>query len=434
MHFPAVEDIEHALDPVDLPSLARVSYTPRAPEVDDVPARTEDALDALGIDLDAGATVALGVGSRGIADIEPITRTVVTRLQEDGYEPIIVPAMGSHGGGTPAGQRDVLAELGILPTRVGCRIDDRIDTNRIGRASIAGSVLEVPFATAATEADAVIPINRVAPHTSFDGSIESGLCKMLSVGFGKRAGARQVHRYGLTHGFEPYLEAVLPVILSEVYVPGGIAIVENAAERTADVVGVPGESLPDAERELLARARELSPTLPFDAIDLLIVDAIGKDVSGTGMDPNVIGRRLDGSAPPPHAPTVDRIYVRSLTERTRGNANGVGFADAVHRDVATAIDVEATYVNVLTSGYPRKAALPMVMPTDEQAIRALIGSLGAIESDRLRLAWIPNTSELSTMRISPALFEATDDPAIAVAGWEDVHFTEGALATRSISG
>lgn len=427
MQFPDRGAITPLLEDVTVPPIARVSYDPPTPAVEQVPKATQSALGDLNLALTGGEQIGIAVGSRGIHDIVPVVETVVSSLREQGAEPVLIPAMGSHGGATAEGQQAVLAELGLTEEQVGCPIDDRMTTSVIAQASIGGQTLDVHVANAAIEADAVIPINRVKPHTSFSGRIESGLCKMVVVGLGKQPGARVFHRHGTTHGFVTVLERLYAEIRRAIDLPGGIGIVENAADRTARIVGIPGSSLIEREAAVLEQARSHLATLPFGETHLLIVDRIGKDISGTGMDTNVIGRMGRGAERAPTAPAIERIYARSLTEDSNGNGNGVGFADVIHRDLAEALDLQATYANALTSGNPEKAALPLVVPTDEQALQALVASLGAVPPDELRVAWIRDTSDLSTMWLSEPLFAEVTDPAVRLESWTDLAFADGRL-------
>lgn len=433
MSFPSAADLEGLVPSSDLPPLARVRYDPPQPVVEDRDAAVEYTLDQLIGGVDPGSTIAIGVGSRGIDRIDQLTAQVVDILENRGFDPYIVPAMGSHGGGTASGQRAVLEGLGITPSSVNCPIEASMETTTIGTADIVTTTVEVPFSTAALSADLVLPINRIAPHTSFNGRIESGIAKMLVVGFGKREGARLLHRLGRTYGFVDTIEAILPVVFDVVSTGGGMGIVENGDKRVADVTPIPRDGLLTIEAEVLRRARDLLPTYPFDTIDLLVVDTMGKDISGTGMDPNVIGRPGTGGSVPPGASSVERIYVRSLSPGSKGNANGIGLADIVNSDVYDAMDPQATYANVLTSGYPEKAAIPMVMPTDELAIHALVESLGARSRDDLRIAWIGHTGGLSRFRASEALLRRIDDPDIHIEEWLEVEFVEGELVGSAIS-
>lgn len=432
MGFPDATTLDSLIESVDLPPMGHVRYDPPTPQTTDIETATEEALVEFAENLVPGSTVGIGVGSRGITDIVPITRTTIDWLRERDLEPRIIPAMGSHGGGTALGQRSVLSELGISADSMDCPIDASMDTTVIGMATLESTTVDVYASTAVLEADAIIPINRIAPHTSFTGSVESGICKMIVVGWGKREGARTVHRLGRTFGFDQTLAALLPTFNDVCHIPGGIGILENAYEQTAEIVPLSGPDFLDREASLLPRARKLLPTLPFEHIDLLIVDEMGKDVSGTGMDPNVTGRPGPGLSAPPGSSAIERIYVRSLTERTDGNANGIGLADAIHQDVAEDIDFTSTYANVLTSGYPSKAALPLALPTDEQAIYALIGSLGAISPEDVNLVWIRNTGDLTCFRASRSLLESCNVSTIEVEHWESIGFDEGKIVPTII--
>ncbi len=425
MRVPDLAAIESLLEPIELPPIAHVRYEPASPVLDDVPGATLAALEELQIDLPPGSTIAVGVGSRGIHDISTVVTTTVEWLHDAGFEPTIVPSMGSHGGASASGQRAVLTEFGITPERLGCPIDARMDTSVVGTATLGTSTFDVHLATAALETDALLPINRIKPHTGFSGRIESGVCKLLVVGMGKQPGARTVHRYGKIHGFEPTIEASIAAIDAAVPILGGIGIVENVHDTTAHVVGLLPDQLIDAESRWLTKAREYLATLPFDHIDCLVVDEIGKDISGTGLDTNVVGRVDPVADMPRGVPSITRIYVRGLTEATHGNANGLGMADIVHRDVFDEFDTESTYTNALTSGSLQYAAIPLVLPDDRTAISAAVGSLGAIEPSALELAWISDTATLTTFRVSEALTHELPTEA-TIETWEAITFTDGA--------
>lgn len=425
MQFPDASDVAPWVEPVTWPTFARVRYAPDTPAVADIPRATRGAMDSLPFDLPAGASVGVAVGSRGIHAIDEVVETVVDELTAQGYDPVLVPAMGSHGGATADGQVEVLESLGITTERLGCPVDARMDTTVVGTAEVGGHAVDVHVGTAALEVDGVLPINRVKAHTGFAGPVESGLCKMLLIGLGKQPGARLAHQTVIRTGFEAYVAEALPVLTDAVPVIGGVAIVENFEDETAEIVGVPGDRLIEREAALLERAIEYMPTLPFDDLDILVVDEIGKNVSGTGMDTNVIGRAdhtQDRSIP---GPDIGRIYVRSLTEATHGNANGVGLADVVHRTVAAEIDLHQTYANVITSGGITHAALPMVMPTDETALGVVRGSLGTTHPDDLRMAWIEETGSLESFRISSSLAEEADVPGLDVRGYDELTFSDG---------
>jgi len=411
MEFPDAEAVESVLDPVAVPEFARVSYQPETPTVADVPAATRAAVADLPLaDLAAGDTVAVCLGSRGITDVATVASTVVDALRERDLEPVAVPAMGSHGGASAAGQRETLASLGLTPERLGCPVEADMGTVSLGESALGH---EVYAARVAVEADGVLALNRVKPHTNFTGEVESGVSKMLAVGLGKQAGASAFHECAMAEGYEPTIRAAVDVVREELPLLGGVAVVENFDDETGRVEGLPAGDLPDAETALLEDAREWMPTLPFDDLDVLVVERMGKDVSGTGMDTNVLGRyRLLGAAEPDR-PSIDRVVALALTPGTHGNASGVGLADVTTRRAATAIDLEATYTNVLTSGSLRRASLPVVMPTDELALRAALTSTGPYDAGTARVAWVRDTSHLSSFWVSEAL-AADAPPSVAV--------------------
>ncbi|MDL5363777.1 lactate racemase domain-containing protein [Halalkalicoccus sp. NIPERK01] len=421
MEFPDTRTVEATLDPVEFPRFAAVEYDPPTPEVADPVAAAREALDALPLGPPkTGKRIAVGVGSRGIHDLVPVTRAVVSELEERGFDPVIVPAMGSHGGATAEGQRETLAALGVTEQGVECRIDARMDVMEVGETERE----PVYLSRAAHEADAVLVVNRVKPHTNFTGEIESGLCKMLAVGLGKHRGAQAVHRDALSRGYVPAITEALDEIREEVRVLGGIALVENSEDRTEHIEGVPAEALPNREGELLERAREYMPTLPFSDLDVLVVDRIGKDVSGTGMDTNVIGRYEVLNADDPSEPDIDRIVVRGLTEATHGNGQGIGLADLTTTSVIESLDLGQVYTNALTSGSLSKARLPVALPTDELALTAALSSIGSYDPETVRVAWIRDTGHLSSFRVSKALVEDQVEH-LSVTGDERLRFEEG---------
>lgn len=422
MQFPDADAIDRVLDPVNPPPFARVSYEPETPTLDDVSGATEVAVTDLPLsDLEPGATVAVGLGSRGITDIVAVAETVVAVLRARDLEPVVVPAMGSHGGASAEGQTDALAGLGLTAERLDCPIDARMATEMVGRSDLGA---EVHLAESVLEADATIVVNRVKPHTNFTGRIESGLSKMATVGLGKQPGARSFHDTALVEGYVPTIETTLAVVQDAIDLRGGVAIVENFRDETALVEGVPGDEMPDAEVPLQTKAREWMPTLPFDAIDVLVVDRIGKNISGAGMDTNVIGRYRVLNADDPETPAIKRIVARGLTETTHGNGNGIGLADVTTRRLADELDLQQVYTNALTSASLSKASLPVVMPDDERAFRAAISAIGRWESESVKIAWIRDTGHLSEFRVSPGLLDEAPD-AVSVEGWQSLAFENG---------
>lgn len=403
MEFPDEETIKAVLEEKTLPTFRKVTYEPQTPEVADVREAARTAVASLSLDdLPEGATIAVGVGSRGIHDIVPIAKTVISELSSDGYNPVVVPAMGSHGGATSEGQRRVLEEIGLTEAALGCPIDACMDTTAVG-TTVSGN--EVPFSAAALATDGIIVINRIKPHTNFTGCFESGLCKILTVGLGKQDGAQAVHEAALVDGYVETIERALEVISENTPVLGGVGIVENFYDRTAHVEGIPITELPDAEEHLLEKANDWMPTLPFDDIDLLVVEEIGKDVSGAGMDTNVIGRYHVLNTEDPERPAIKRIVVLGLTEATHGNGQGIGLADLTTTDTISALDLDQVYTNALTSSSLSKARLPVALPSAEHAVMAAVATIGTYVPETARIVWIQNTAHLSEFRISEALLD-----------------------------
>ncbi|MFB6221552.1 MAG: DUF362 domain-containing protein [Halolamina sp.] len=422
MRFPDEADLADVLASPPLPAFADVRYEPKTPELDDPAGAARAELDSLPLDdLPAGGTVAVGLGSRGIHDILPVARAVIDELRERGFEPVVVPAMGSHGGASAEGQRRTLAGIGLTEEALGCPIDASMETTLLGESAIGAPV---PFSTAALDADGILVINRVKAHTNFTGRFESGLTKMATVGFGKQPGAKATHERALTEGYVPVLAAAYEVVREETPLLGGVAIVENFHDRTAVVEGVAAADLPEAEEPLKARADEYMPTLPYDDLDVLVVDEIGKDVSGAGMDTNVIGRYQVLNTGDPDTPDISRIVVRGLTEATHGNGNGIGLADVTTQRAVEQLDLDQVYTNALTSASLSKAKLPVVLPDDEHALDAALSAIGSYDPETVRVAWIRDTGHLSEFRVSAALAE--DPPAgVDVEEWLSLSFEDG---------
>jgi len=422
MEFPDEATVSAVLDPVEFPVFRDVRYDPPTPELEDVPGAAREAVDALAVEaLPPGATVAVGVGSRGITDLVPVVDAAVDRLREHDLDPVIVPAMGSHGGATAEGQREVLEAVGVTEESVGAPIDPRMGTVVLGESDLGAPV---PFAEAALEADATLVVNRVKAHTNFSGPFESGLSKMITIGLGKQRGASAAHERALVEGYVPVIEAALEVIREHVDLLGGVAVVENFEDETAEVRGIRAEALPGAEADLLERAYEYMPTLPYDDLDVLVVERIGKDVSGAGMDTNVIGRYQVLNADEPETPHIKRILVLGLTEATHGNGQGIGLADLTTADTVEDLDLDQVYANALTSSSFSKARLPLALPTDELALTAAVSGVGPYDAETARIAWIRDTGHLSAFRVSPAL--ARDPPEhVEVVGRSRLTFEAG---------
>ena len=299
-----------------------------------------------------------------------------------------------------------------------------MDTEHLGISAIGG---EVHHATAALDADGVLAINRVKAHTNYDGEFESGLTKMLTIGLGKQVGAKSVHEQALVEGYEAAIESAFEVVTERSPVLGGIALVENFHDETAAVEGVPVSALPDREAALLERAYEYMPTLPYEDLDVLVVDRIGKDVSGAGMDTNVIGRYEVLNTDDPDSPAIRRIVVRGLTDATHGNGQGLGIADVTTAAVTEELDLDQVYTNALTSGSLSKARLPVVLPNDRLALETAVTTVGPYDPETIRVAWIRDTSHLSSFRVSEAL-AAEDHDHVEVVGSAPLSFDDGAAS------
>lgn len=425
MEFPDRSDISSLIEPQPSPQFARVGYDPPTETLTEPLAATRAELPSLPFDdLEDGASVAIGVGSRGIHRIDEITAEVVSYVEDRGFEPVVVPAMGSHGGATPGGQLGTLETLGITEEAIGAPIDARMDVEKLGEIDVDGTTTPVYFSTAAFEADAALVINRIKPHTNFTGRIESGLCKMLTVGFGKQRGAQAFHSTALKQGYVPTIESIIEVIRESVPLLGGLALVENFHEELGHVEAIPADSLENREPALLERAREEMPALPTDDLDLLVVDTLGKAISGAGMDTNVIGRYRVLNAPDPERPSIKLIYARGLTEKTQGNGNGIGLADITRQAAADQLDLQKTYANALTSGSLAKAKIPPVAPDDELALRVALNALGGYDPETVRVAWIEDTAHLTEFRVSEALLEEISD-RVSVIDRERLVFEDG---------
>jgi hypothetical protein len=345
-----------------------------------------------------GTRVALGVGSRGIDRLDEVVRAAAAEIRRLGAEPFVVPAMGSHGGATPEGQVEVLAHYGVTPEAIGCPIRASMETVQLGAVED-----DVPVwfdRLAASEADVVVPINRVKPHTDFHADVESGLVKMITIGLGKQKGADVFHARGFEQ-FAHLLPAVLERTLQQVSIPFGVALVENGHARLSLIEAVPGERIWAREQELLRLARERMPRLPGEAIDVLIVDQLGKDISGIGSDTNVVNRYYFG--PLPFTPRIQRLIVRDLTPDTEGNASGIGLADVVLKRAVDKIDPVQTYMNCITAKTPEGARVPITVETDRQALYVALACCLQVETSSSKLARIRDTKHLEEFWASEPL-------------------------------
>lgn len=403
--------IEQLLKDIPLPRMVKVRQNFHAPEIEDVAAAVQQAISDADVlpRIAAGDRVAVAVGSRGIADIPILTREVVRAVKSVGGQPFIIPTMGSHGGATAEGQLDVLKQLGVTEQSVEAPILSSMDVIEVGRLD---NGLPVFTDKHAYEADKVIVINRIKPHTAFRGPVESGLMKMITIGLGKQKGADAAHAYSFRYMAE-HVPQMAKITLAKVPIIFGLGSIENAYDRPAKIVAVPAEKLEAVEPELLLEAKSLMPKIMFNPMDVLIVDEIGKDISGDGMDPNITGRYATPYAS--GGPDVARIVVLGLTEKTHGNANGIGLADVTTRRVYDETTPEYGYANALTSTVVGVVKMPMVLETEKQAVKAAIKTCNAFDLEKARIVRIHNTLHLEEIYISESLLEeAKSNPNIEI--------------------
>ena len=373
----------------------------------DVRAEARDRLQHSGFAarVPPGARIAIGVGSRGIANIAEIVRSTVDYWRAHGAFPFLFPAMGSHGAATPEGQAAVLAHFGITEQSMGCPVVSRADVVSLGRT---GDGIEVFMDAAAHAADAVMIVARVKWHTIFSGRVESGLMKMMAIGMAKFAGARQYHTHAGHLGLEHVICTVGRRVLQSGKMVGGLAVVEDAHHHTARLDAVPAERMEERDAENLALAKSWMPRLPCD-LDVLIVDEMGKNISGTGMDAKVVNRGPAGEYNPwPGLPSIQRIFVRALDPKTSGNALGIGMADATTDRLVGQIDWEATRINALSSSLPSRIRVPAHFASDREGLEWVAATAGKLDPADVTYGWIRNTLELDRLAVSPSLRPALD--------------------------
>jgi hypothetical protein len=399
--FPKI-DLPHLAD-VSIPPMLRVRLNhPKGGPIADVAGAVDEALAKSRrlADLRSGAGVAVAVGSRGIAHIPEVVAGAVAHLKGRGFAPFIVPAMGSHGGATAEGQAGVLAHLGVTEESVGAPIRATMETVEYG-ATLHG--IPCRFDKNAAEADAVLCINRVKSHTSFDRPIESGLTKLVAVGLGKQVGASNVHRLG-PRGYTEVLPALARIAIDNSPIAYGVALVENANRQLVVIEGVEPDDFAATDERLLKLAKSLTARLPFERVDGLIVEWIGKEISGAGMDPAVVGRVGIRSIPDPGKPFVNKLAVLGVTEDSYGNAVGLGNADYTTLRVANRIDLLPMYMNSITAAGTESARIPAVLADDRTVIRAMVATCWRSDPENARLCQIRSTLYLNEILVSPSLF------------------------------
>lgn len=381
-----------------LPRWALVEYRTDPTEIIDVDAAVDAAFAAIPGAVQPGQRVCLAVGSRGIDRIDEVTRAAVKAVRKQGGEVFIIPAMGSHGGATAEGQLEVLASYGITPEAMGCEIRSSMETVQLG--TVEDGVPVFVDRHAYEGADVIIPVNRVKPHTDFRGPVESGLLKMIAIGLGKQKGADTFHGRGF-HTFHRLIPAVGQFSLSKLNIPFGLALVENGYARLTLIEAVAAGQIWEREQELLQIARQRMARLPLAAMDILVLDYIGKDISGLGMDSNVVGRYYTG--PTGTGPEIQRIIVRDLTPGTEGNAVGIGMADVVLSQAVAKMDKHKTYMNCITAKTPEGARVALTVDSDRESLYVALACCLQVEPETARIVRLRDTKHLERFYASEAL-------------------------------
>jgi len=416
--FPSLVRIEQRFDPACISNV-----------------RTEVNRQFASLDLsgrfEPGQSVAITAGSRGIDRIDQILAALCQKLISVDLKPFIVPAMGSHGGATVRGQLQVLASYKITEQAVGAPIQAGMEVDLLGRTDLGTPVYIDRLALAA---DHILVVNRVKAHTKFKADRESGLMKMLAIGLGKDTGASCLHALAPTHSMSRIIEHTARYILTHAPILMGLGIVENAFGQCARIQAMLPEDVESEEKKLLIQAKELSAKIPFAELDLLIVDRIGKDISGTGMDTNVTGRNRDILGDFTSRPRIKRVLVRDLTQATHGNALGLGLADFCTARAVQAMDRKKTYANAMTAVSPEKAAIPMHFDTDRDTIKAALDSLGHWDPETVRVVRIQDTLHLTRIQISPALMAELPAHCSVQGQPREMHFDENGNLTEKQSG
>ena len=388
---------------MEFPKVVRVRQKFPRPRVENVEATLQEQLDREEISstIKPGMSVALTAGSRGVARIDTILRSLVQILRDMGAEPFIVPSMGSHGGATAEGQVEILESLGVTEEFCGAPIRSSMEVVELGKTERGTPVY---MDRIASEADGVVLVNRVKAHTDFRSSIESGLMKMASIGLGKHEQALALHGYGV-EGIRDFMVEVGDRVLESGHILFGVATVENAYDEPAILEAIPAEKIHGREEELLADYMDMMPALPVSDIDVLFVDSLGKNYSGTGMDTNVIGRFRILGVDEPETPAVKYIVVGDVSEESHGNALGIGLADLTTRRVADRVERKAMNANVITSTFIERAKVPMVLASDEEAIETAVRCNWGVPPEETRFVRIPNTLHLEYLYLSESMVE-----------------------------
>ncbi len=408
---------------MEIPKLLKVRQFFNRERIEDIEDRVRGEIVKLGISIRPGSEIAIAVGSRGIKNIERIVKATVDTVKASGGKPFIVPAMGSHGGATVEGQKRLLEGYGITEDYIGAPIRSSMEVVELPSNGLENRVFMDRFAYSA---DGTIVINRIKPHTDFHGEVESGLLKMCVIGLGKHKQAIEIHRFG-TYGLRHLIPLTAEKIIRYGNILFGIGIVENAYDETMIIEGVMPEEFREADKRLLGVAKENMPSLPIERLDLLIIDEIGKEISGSGMDTNIIGRIYIDGEPEPEKPRITRIMVADLTEKTHGNAIGLGLADFTTKKLFDKINFEATYQNVVTSTFVLRGKIPVIAEDSRTAIEWALKTCGPIEIEDARIIRIKNTLSLSELYVSKSVLEEIRDRVEIIGDFMDTCNEKGEL-------
>ncbi len=407
-----------------LPRVFKIRQKIATPRLADVEKEMNALLDGFGLSgkVKPGERIALTAGSRGIRDKAKVLKVIVTRLKALGAKPFLVPCMGSHGGATAEGQVKMLHHLGITEEYVGAPIVSSMEVKEIGRTRFGTPVLTDK--NICEQADKIIVVNRIKPHTDFTHEVESGISKMMIIGMGKHKGALMAHRLTIKNGYPAIFREVLPVIRKTLPFFFGVGIIENQYDQTASLHLLEPQNFYEGEKALLKRAKDIMPRLPFKQMDILVLDEIGKNISGSGMDPNVTGRLYFIGSPPLQEPKITRIFVRDLTPETEGNAIGIGYAEYTTKRLVKKIDPVPTAINAITGMGPEGAQIPIAFDKDRDALQAAFDNSGVLDSKDLRLVWVKNTLELEFLWAAESMLqEVKANPSLEiVSGLQDVPF------------
>lgn len=401
-----------------LPKVAKIRQKFQTESIKDIPGAIVEQFLRVNADekIKPGMEIAITVGSRGIANIPLIVKSVADEIKKRGASPFIIPAMGSHGGATAEGQIEVLEGLGVTEESTGCEIRSSMDVVEVGKTSDG---VPVYIDKNAYQADGIIVMGRVKPHTDFKNKVESGVLKMASIGMGKHKQALALHTYGIK-GISEMMPEVGKVAIANSNTLFGIAIVENAHEETAIIEAIEKDRVEERERELLKEAFALMPSLPVENMDILVVDEIGKNYSGTGMDTNIIGRIRVLGVEEPQKPSIKYVIASNLSEASHGNALGIGLADLTTKRLFEKVDYQAMNENVITSTFLARASIPIILDNDQEALKAALRATWGVSPEKARIARIPNTLHIGELYVSEVIFnELKDKENIEVL--EDLH-------------